>query len=283
MNKKKLILFFSIPLLAFAFNFCDTQQLPKKLSNKSNDSLIYLNHSDSATYVGMNTCKLCHQEIYTTFIKTGMGKSFGIATRAKSSGDFKNSTNFDKLADLHYKAYWDHDSLFIKEFRLDNKDTVYSRTEKVNYIIGSGQHTNSHLQVTNGYINQMPLTFYTQKKHWDLPPGFEGGLNTRFSRKIGLECMSCHNAYPEFVVGSENKFNSVPGGIDCERCHGPGSIHVAQRRTGSVVDTSKFIDYSIVNPAKLSIDAQFDLCQRCHLQGNTILKEGKTFYDFKFE
>ena len=36
-----------------------------------------------------------------------------------------------------------------------------------------------------------------------------------------------------------------------------------------------------MNPAKLSIDAQFDICQRCHLQGNTVLKEGKSFYDFK--
>ena len=25
---------------------------------------------------------------------------------------------------------------------------------------------------------------------------------------------------------------------------------------------------------------QFDICQRCHLQGNTVLKEGKSFYDF---
>jgi tetratricopeptide (TPR) repeat protein len=93
--------------------------------------------------------------------------------------------------------------------------------------------------------------------------------------------MSCHNNYPDFVLGSENKFTSVPEGINCERCHGPGSIHVAERQTGSRIDTSKYIDYSIVNPAKLSIDAQFDICQRCHLQGNTILKEGKSFYDFK--
>ena len=48
-----------------------------------------------------------------------------------------------------------------------------------------------------------------------------------------------------------------------------------------MVDTSKEIDYSIVNPGKLSIDRQFDVCQRCHLQGNTVLKEGKSFYDFR--
>jgi tetratricopeptide (TPR) repeat protein len=93
--------------------------------------------------------------------------------------------------------------------------------------------------------------------------------------------MSCHNGYPNFVLGSENKYNSIPTGIDCERCHGPGSIHVAERQSGKIVDTSKYIDYSIVNPAKLSIDRQFDLCQRCHLQGNAVLKNSKSFYDFK--
>ena len=267
-------------MLALFFSHCG-QKETAAIADEKNDALIYLNHSDSAHYVGMGTCRQCHQSIYNTFIETGMGKSFDSATRKKSSGDFSSASIYDKIADLHYKAYWDHDSLFIKEFRLAGKDTTHIRTEQVNYIIGSGQHTNSHMQTVNGYLNQMPMTYYTQKKHWDLPPGFENGVNTRFSRKIGLECMSCHNGYPQFVMGSENKFESVPNGIDCERCHGPGSIHVAQRSTGSKIDTSKFIDYSIVNPAKLSIDAQFDICQRCHLQGNAVLKENKSFYDFK--
>jgi tetratricopeptide (TPR) repeat protein len=249
--------------------------------NRKKDSLVYLNHADTARYVGMNTCRLCHQSIYNSFIKTGMGQSLDLATKNKSAGDFSSSRVYDRFADLHYRAYWDHDSLFMQEFRLSGKDTLHSRTEQVNFIIGSGQHTNSHLHVVNGYLSQMPMTYYTQKKHWDLPPGFEGGVNTRFSRKIGLECMSCHNGYPDFVLGSENKYTRIPTGIDCERCHGPGSIHVAQRQSGSRVDTAKYVDYSIVNPAKLSIDAQFDICQRCHLQGNAILKDHKSFYDFR--
>ena len=210
-----------------------------------------------------------------------MGKSFDVASKQKSSGDYHNSVIHDKFGDFYYKAFWLHDSLQFLEYRLKGKDTIYKRQETVDFIVGSGQHTNSHIQSVNGYLNQMPMTFYTQKQHWDLPPGFEDGRNTRFMRKIGLECMSCHNNYPEFVLGSENKFTAVPEGINCERCHGPGSIHVAERQTGSRIDTSKYIYYSIVNPAKLSIDAQFDICQRCHLQGNTILKEGKSFYDFK--
>lgn len=210
-----------------------------------------------------------------------MGKSFDLATKQKSSGDYHTSVVHDKIGDFYYKAFWQNDSLRFLEYRLKGKDTIYKRLETVNYIIGSGQHTNSHIQSVNGYLNQMPMTFYTQKKQWDLPPGFEDGHNSRFMRKIGLECMSCHNSYPDFVLGSENKYNAVEKGIGCERCHGPGSIHVNQRQTGSRIDTSKYIDYSIVNPAKLSIDRQFDICQRCHLQGNTILKDGKSFYDFK--
>ena len=280
---KKVYIFLSITIVLFGLlQFCGIKtKSSSNTTKKKSDTLTYLNHSDSAKYVGMNTCKLCHQSIYTTFIKTGMGKSLDIATHQKSSADFKNATIYDKLSDFNYHAFWQKDSLFFNEFRLEKKDTTHSRIEQVNYIIGSGQHTNSHLQSKNGYINQMPMTYYTQKKYWDLPPGFEGGFNTRFSRKIGLECMSCHNGYPNFVLGSENKYTSIPTGIDCERCHGPGSIHVAQRQDGSKVDTSKYIDFSIVNPAKLSIDLQFDLCQRCHLQGNAVLKEGKSFYDFK--
>lgn len=210
-----------------------------------------------------------------------MGKSFDLATREKSSADFGKADIYDKAGDFHYHAFWKNDSLYFTEYRLKHGDTTFSRTEQVNFIIGSGQHTNSHIQNVNGYFNQMPMTFYTQKKHWDLPPGFENGFNTHFTRKIGLECMSCHNGYPDFVLGSENKYRSVPRGIDCERCHGPGSFHVQRRTTSEIVDTSRYIDYSIVNPAKLPIELQFDICQRCHLQGNAILKEGKSFYDFK--
>jgi len=283
-KKLHIISAIGLPLIGLVLTICQQSGEKKKsgniLSQKKEVSL-YLNHNDSARYVGMNTCKQCHAGIYKTFIETGMGKSFDLATKEKSSADFKKAFVQDKTDNFNYHAFRKNDSLYFKEFRIQKGDTVHSRTEQVNYIIGSGQHTNSHIQNVNGYLNQMPMTWYSQKKHWDLPPGFENGMNTHFTRKIGLECMSCHNGYPEFVIGSENKFKSVPQGIDCERCHGPGSTHVWERQTVSPVDTSTQIDYSIVNPAKLSVDLQFDLCQRCHLQGNAVLKEGKSFYDFK--
>ncbi|MDZ7846250.1 MAG: hypothetical protein U5L96_05540 [Owenweeksia sp.] len=131
-------------------------------------------------------------------------------------------------------------------------------------------------------MHQAPFTWYSQKGQLDLPPGYENGNNLRFSRKIGLECTSCHNAMPTgFVKGSINKYKKVPGAIDCERCHGPGQLHVKRMSSGQQVDTSRQTDYSIVNVKKLPADLQFEVCQRCHLQGNSVLARGKSFMDFK--
>lgn len=217
-----------------------------------------------------------------------MGLSFDSASHKKSSAKFDHALVYDHFKDFYYKPYWSGDSFYLKEYRLEGRDTIYQRTEHISYIVGSGQHTNSHMMNVNGYVTQVPATFYTQTRlpdgqegTWDLPPGFENGFNSRFSRPIELECMSCHNAYPKIVLGSENKYESIPNGIDCERCHGPGSEHVKQKQAGNIVDVGKEIDYSIVNPAKLPIELQLDVCQRCHVQGNAVLKEGKSFYDFR--
>ena len=242
----------------------------------------YDNHNDTVKYVGKEQCRMCHAEIYDSYIETGMGKSFHFATKEHS--DLMGSEMpiiHDSIKNLTYKPFWKNDSLYLKEFRLRGKDTIHMLVKKVDYKIGSGHHTNSHLFEINGYVHQMPYTYYTQDKIADLPPGFEDGNNTRFSRDIGLECMSCHNAFSQHESGSINKYKSIPSGIDCESCHGPGEVHVKQKLAGNIIDTSKYIDYSIVNPAKLPLDLQFDVCQRCHLQGTAVLAKGKSFTDFK--
>jgi hypothetical protein len=242
---------------------------------------IYLNHNDSVQYVGKETCKQCHSEIYNSFMQTGMGQSFSHATKTKSVLDENNNPLiYDENKNLYYQPIWEKDSLYIMEFRLNKNDTIHKLIQKIDYVIGSGQHTNSHIFSINGYLHQVPYTFYTQEGRGDLPPGYENGNNSRFTREIGLECMSCHNAYSDHIENSVNRYNSIPDGIDCERCHGPGGVHVKEKLAGNIVDTSKYIDYTIVNPARLSFSLQFDICRRCHLQGTSVLKNGKNWNDF---
>lgn len=248
----------------------------------TDDKPVYAAVKDGNEYIGINTCMQCHPQQFQSFQHTGMGQSFGNADTLKSAGQFDSNFIYDPFSGYHYQPYWENGELFVKEFLTSNEKQTFSRTEKVSFIIGSGQHTNSHLQSLNGYVHQMPFTFYTQDQKLDLPPGFEEGQNSRFSRKVGLECMSCHNAMPTgFVLGSENKYEHVPLGIDCERCHGPGKLHVEKIQRGELTDTASSIDYSIVNPKHLTTQQQFEICQRCHLQGNAVLADGKSFFDFK--
>ena len=134
-----------IAVCRFVFS-CQTPTGGQNTIVEKTDTLLYKNHHDSAKYVGINTCKLCHQSIYNTFINTGMGKSFDVASVNKSAGDYHTSIIQDKIGDFYYKAFWNNDSLRFLEYRLKGRDTIYKRLETVNYIIGSGQHTNSHIK-----------------------------------------------------------------------------------------------------------------------------------------
>jgi tetratricopeptide (TPR) repeat protein len=260
---------------AFLFIYCNQS------STQENVTLPYLNLNDTVAYVGMNNCKTCHSNVHKTFIHTGMGRSFDHATVEKSFASYgKHDLVFDEKSNFYYKPFFEDSTLYITEFRIENGDTTHKRTEKISYIIGSGQHTNSHIIDENGYIFQAPITYYTQEKRWDMAPGFREE-NLRFDRSLTPECITCHNHFPKFVNGSLNKYESMPKGIECERCHGPGGIHVQQKMQGILIDTSKNIDYTIVNPRDLPRDLQMDICQRCHLQGVAVLEDGKTFFDFK--
>jgi hypothetical protein len=234
---------------------------------------------DTAHYVGIQVCGSCHQDIYQSFSHTGMGSSFSEAVSDKSTADFNNSSFYDAKSNLFYQATWNNQRLILKEFRLSGKDSVHVKSQAIDYIVGSGQHTHSHLFRQGKYIYQAPMTWYGQKKKWDLPPGFEDH-NSHFSRMIDAECMSCHNAMPVMEKGSDRRFVSIGQGIDCERCHGPGSEHVRIQQASPGKYPNQHDTY-IINPSKLDWQRLTDVCQRCHLQGNNVLKPGMQFTDFK--
>lgn len=228
---------------------------------------------DTIHYVGMQTCKSCHEDIHNSFIHTGMGKSWYIPNQQPKIERFDaKSTVFDKYKNLYYKPFYKKDTFYIMEYRLQGKDTVYKRTEKVDYIVGSGHQTRSYIANRNGFLYEFPITWYVKKQIWDISPGYENGNNSRFDRPIGLECIQCHNGNSELEQGALYQYKTVALGIDCEKCHGKGSEHVKQMQSGKKVK-----DNAIINPAKLSIDKQIDVCQQCHLQGTNVYHTDKPF------
>ena len=77
--------FLLIILLIFSCNFGSVSK------KGSAENATYLNHNDSVSYVGKETCKECHFDIYNSFIQTGMGQSFDLATKSKSVLDENNN------------------------------------------------------------------------------------------------------------------------------------------------------------------------------------------------
>lgn len=242
----------------------------------------YLNLGADAHYTGRESCQPCHQEIYRSYVETGMGKSLYKPLRKDAIERFgPEEVVHDSYSGYSYHPYWSGDNFLILEFRLEEGDTSYKRIEKIDYIVGSGHQTRSYLMERNQHFYEMPITWYVSSQRWDLSPGYENGQNTRFDRSVGEECMACHTGSLDFVEGTVNQFREVSLGIDCEKCHGPGSIHIARKEEGELIDVGREIDYSIVNPEKLPMDLQFDVCRQCHLQGINVLKPGKSVLDYR--
>jgi predicted CXXCH cytochrome family protein len=84
-------------------------------------------------------------------------------------------------------------------------------------------------------------------------------------RPTGPLCDGCHSVNYDIKTKTPTEWN-----VGCERCHGPGSAHVAN----PVRDT-------IINPARLDYVHANDVCVQCHSQGRLLTNpiEGK-YYDW---
>jgi tetratricopeptide (TPR) repeat protein len=246
--------------------------------------LEYYNLSSHVSYVGNEECSYCHQDIYNSYLRTGMGRSF---YKPNDQPEIENFTTgnrvFDNKNNLHYEVSKDGESYFQLEYRENDRgERIHELKREVDFIVGSGNNNRTYLTNVNGYINEMPVTWYSEKSIWDLSPGYEN-INMRFNRPIVEECMHCHNGYNSFEKFSVNRFtDKIAEGISCERCHGPGQLHVEKHKSPNKASNGDHIDRTIVNPEHLSADLQMDVCRQCHLQGEiSVFKSGKSSTDFR--
>ena len=66
----------------------------------------------------MQECRKCHVEIYDSYIKTGMGKSFNYAIKEHSAlCNSKMEVVYDSVLNLNYLPFWKNDSLIKSIFQ----------------------------------------------------------------------------------------------------------------------------------------------------------------------
>jgi Tfp pilus assembly protein PilF len=156
---------------------------------------------------------------------------------------------------------------------------VVQQEQEVQFVIGSGTRANSYLINLDGHLLESPISWFPQHQIWDLSPGFGKGYLT--GRPVREPCLFCHCNQVDHVAGTDNAYRPpiFKGySIGCERCHGPGELHVKRHGEAEV----KGVDDTIVNPKKLDPVLRESVCQQCHLEGsNRILRRGKEPFDFR--
>jgi tetratricopeptide (TPR) repeat protein len=237
----------------------------------------------TVAYVGASACYTCHSDISESFERSEMARSWSAPTEAHLSLVREETPPIeDRKLRLSYRAFERTGQLLQEEFRSEAGVRSHSLIRPVHAVVGSGNHGYSFVSEMNGYLSLLPLGWYRSASKWDLSPGFERH-NARFDRKVPIECVACHNAMPQYIPNSRNRYHTpLPNGIDCERCHGPGELHVQLRSGSGPTPAPGAADFTIVNPARLPIDRRDDVCLQCHLiSDSAVLAQGKEWTSYR--
>lgn len=239
----------------------------------------YHNVAANVKYVGSEQCADCHFDIASSFAKNPMGHSLTpIQTLASTQPYGDKHNNPFRRGNSVYQVLHKGDRVWHRHSRVDREGkTIFDHDVEVRSAIGSGSHGYSYLSCTDGYLFQTSISWFSQKQIWDLSPGWSDMPR----RPIQAQCLFCHANRALPVSGTVNRYQEPifqGHGIGCERCHGPGELHV--QKPGKFEETR--IDPTIVNPAKLPWSQREAVCQQCHLTGVVrVLPRGRDLYDFR--
>ncbi|MFO0890990.1 MAG: multiheme c-type cytochrome [Isosphaeraceae bacterium] len=241
----------------------------------------YSNTRPGVKYVGDAACASCHEEITASYHRHPMGRSMALGAESPVPGleDRDGRVGFESHG-LSYTVERRDGRVVHAELKKDAQGAVLARNEwEVAYAIGSGRRGRSYLVERDGFLAQSPMSWYTQQMRWDLSPDSPSQSN-HFQRPIDPSCLFCHANRFEPVPETVNAYRppTFRGlSIGCERCHGPGELHLKDPGL-----KSGGLDPTIVNPARLEPALRESVCNQCHLGGRSrIERESRTALDYR--
>jgi len=197
----------------------------------------------SAHYTGSLACEKCHQQVYEHWKKTPM------ANVVRDPREHPEAIIPDLATDP------------LAKFTKDQVALVYGRLWKQRYFTKIGDDyfpEPAQWDVTNHVWR--PYFVPKGADWWEpfYPPD-------NMQRPTGPTCDGCHSVDYNIHTKMVLEWN-----VGCERCHGPGSEHVAHPSRGN-----------ILNPARMDYVQANDTCIQCHSQGRPLTNpiEGK-YYDW---
>ena len=197
----------------------------------------------AAKYVGSRACQSCHADIHARWQKTPM------ANVVRDPREHPEAI----LPDLATNT--------VKKFTTDDVGLVYGSIWKQRYFtkVGNDYYPQpSQWDITN---HVWRAYFVPNDGDWWAPLYRPDNMK----RPTSALCDGCHSVNFNIADHSVTEWN-----VGCERCHGPGSEHVARPSRAN-----------IQNPARMDYVHANDTCIQCHSQGRPLSNpiEGK-YYDW---
>jgi predicted CXXCH cytochrome family protein len=199
--------------------------------------------SEASHYTGSAACEKCHAEIYEHWKKTPMAN---VVRDPKEHPDAI-------IPDLATNT--------IKKFTKEDVALVYGSIWKQRYFTKLGDDYYPQPSQWDVAAKKWRPYFVAKGTDWWEP--FYPADN--FLRPTGPTCDGCHSV--DYNIQTKK---IVEWNVGCERCHGPGSEHVAHPSRNN-----------ILNPAKMDFVRANDTCIQCHSQGRPLINPivGK-YYDW---
>jgi tetratricopeptide (TPR) repeat protein len=242
----------------------------------------YRNVRPEVKYAGDAACASCHPIQAKSYRQHPMGRSLAPLAQAVPIERYTEAAgNPFSTPGLRYQIERQGEHSWHRESVIVNGKSIAETKAEVPFAVGSGHNGRAYLIDHDGWLFSSPITWYSAKGIWDLSPGYEK-VNPHFDRPVTPDCLFCHANYAEHVPNSVNRYRPPifrGHAIGCERCHGPGELHVAYREQGGA---AAGFDATIVNPARLEHSLREAVCQQCHLQGvQRVLRRGRDTFDYR--
>ena len=256
---------------------CDRGRAPSANVEEEQAAPAFRNVAEPTRYVGDEACVSCHATEAASYRRHAMSSSFHRWTPSVRAETALVKPLYNRATGFSYSVVEDGARLYqVEQVIGPLGNRLHELRKRIDYVMGSGNVARTYFTEENGRLFQLPLTWYSSHG-WDFSPGYELN-NARFDRLIPDGCLACHASHPERIPHLEGKYAEVRAGIGCERCHGPGALHVAERQK-TTSDSAG--DNTIVNPARLPLERRLDVCEQCHVHtAVTVLREGQSAFDF---
>jgi predicted CXXCH cytochrome family protein len=234
-------------------------------------------------YVEDRACATCHTDLADSYRHKGMARAFFRPRPETDIEDFSARPFFHEPSSQHLQIVRQGERLVFRRWQTDAQGKPIHLFERdVDWILGSGNNARTYLYRTEGgELYQLPLAWYTQTRSWGMPPGYDRPDHDGVLRRVRRECLFCHDAYPELPAGGDAYGAdqvypaSLPEGLGCQRCHGPGAEHV-WLASGAIAPAAE-IRAAIFNPGRLPPQRQDEVCMTCHLQPSVALSGLRRF------